>query len=146
MATNPLPVVWNESYIGYICPGMLTVWPVEKKKSKPIPKTEHWNHWTWILYTSTTPHTQVTNAISFEENCSSKKTERGRVFSVMFSKIMWACVGKYRLEFFKFFFHKAKGLCSRRKGGVKNEEMSQKWHSFNEFHSHLTYILQNKDF
>lgn len=44
IATNPLPMVWNESYIRYIRVGALMVWPAEKR-SKTNPKTEHWNHY-----------------------------------------------------------------------------------------------------
>lgn len=62
-----------------------------------------------------------------------RKLREAEFFSVMFSKIMWACVGNHRLEFFNFFFHKARGLCSRRVDGLKNEEMFQKWHILSNF-------------
>lgn len=53
-----------------------------------------------------------------------RKSKEAEFFSVMFSKIMWAYVGNHRLKFKKFFC-KARGLCSRRIDGVKNEEMFQ---------------------
>lgn len=63
-----------------------------------------------------------------------RNPKEAEFFSVWFSKIMWACVGNHRLEFFNFFFfHKARGLCSRRIDGVKNEEMFQKWDILSSF-------------
>lgn len=63
-----------------------------------------------------------------------RKPKEAEFFSVMFSIIIWAYVGNHRLKFkFFFFFGKARGLCSRRIDGVKNEEMFQKWHILSSF-------------
>lgn len=128
-------MVWNENYIRYICAGMVMVWPVGKKKKT---KTNPQNRALKPLKTSTV-HIHYSSYTIHKCNILWRKLllkgnpKRQIFFSVWFSKIMWTCVGNHRLEFFKFFFHKARGLCSRRIDGVKNEEMFQKWDILSSF-------------
>lgn len=64
------------------------VWPVRKKKKKrqnqsPKQSTETIMHWKQTSYTSTTPHTQVTSAISFEKKLFLKAKPKRRNFLVL---------------------------------------------------------------
>lgn len=109
-----------------------------KIKAKPIPKTEHWNHYALKTNNCTQPLLPIHKSqvqYPLKKLLLKGNPKRQSFFSVMFSKIMWACVGNHRLKFFLifFFFYKARGLCSRRIYGVKNEEMFRKWHILSSF-------------
>lgn len=112
------------------------VWPVGKKTHKTNPpnralkplriENEHGTHPLFPIHKS-----QVQSPL--KKIAPQRKPKEAEFFSVMFSKIMWASGGNHRLEFFKIFFYKARGLCSRRIEGVKNEEMFWKWHILSSF-------------
>lgn len=105
IATNLLPMVWNESYIRYICTGMLMVWLVGKKRTKTNPQNRALKPLkTNIVHIHYSSYTSHKCNILWRKLLLKGNPKRQSFFSVMFSKIMWVNVGNHRLKFLDFFF------------------------------------------
>lgn len=106
----------------------LTCWEKKNQNQSPKQSTEnkHCTHPLLLIHKSQVQY-------PLKKIAPQRKPKEAELFSVMFSKIMWVNVGNHRLKFLDFLFRKARGLCSRRIDGVKNEEMFKKWHILSSF-------------
>lgn len=84
--TNPLPMVWNDSYIRYICGDLLMVWSVQNETKKQNQSLKQnigtLIHWKWTLHTSTCHKCNILRKELFL-----KGNPKRQIFSVMFSLV-----------------------------------------------------------